>query len=135
MLFRSILGCLHHSQLRDLRDRRITLWIAMLIIPISLFSEGLSSSLAPGAFPTVSFIIAGLLAVLTGTSWGTMAVMFPVIVPAAHAAAPCNGEVFYGTVGGVLAGAVFGDHCSPMYACMSLRERRFIVELCTVQRG
>ena len=45
-----ILGCLHHSQLRDLRDRRITLWIAMVIVPISLFSEGLSSTLAIHAF-------------------------------------------------------------------------------------
>ena len=45
-----ILGCLHHSQLRDLRDLRITLWIAMVIIPISLFSEGLSITLAIHAF-------------------------------------------------------------------------------------
>ena len=45
-----ILGCLHHSQLRILRDRRITLWIALLTIPISLFAEGLSSTLALHAF-------------------------------------------------------------------------------------
>ena len=45
-----ILGCLHHSQLRILRDRRVTLWIALLTIPISLFAEGLSSALAMHAF-------------------------------------------------------------------------------------
>lgn len=45
-----ILGCLHHAQLRILRDRRITLWLALVTIPISLFAEGMSSTLAIHAF-------------------------------------------------------------------------------------
>jgi Na+/H+ antiporter NhaC len=43
-----------------------------------------------------------------------MAILFPLILPAAHSAAPCNLDVFYGTIASILSGAVFGDHCSPI---------------------
>merc|ERR1719201_1030617 len=43
-----------------------------------------------------------------------MGIMFPLLLPAAHHAAPCNLDVFYGTTASILAGAVFGDHCSPI---------------------
>jgi Na+/H+ antiporter NhaC len=39
---------------------------------------------------------------------------FPLILPAAHYSAPCNKTIFYGTISSILAGAVFGDHCSPI---------------------
>lgn len=39
---------------------------------------------------------------------------FPLILPAAHYADPCNKTVFYGTISSILAGSVFGDHCSPI---------------------
>lgn len=45
-----ILGCLHHSQLRKLQERRLTLWIALVVVPLSLLMEGLSTTLAVHAF-------------------------------------------------------------------------------------
>jgi Na+/H+ antiporter NhaC len=57
----------------------------------------------------------------TGTSWGTMAIMMPVVVPLAVALAADAGlaasaahTILVGAVSGVLAGAVWGDHCSPI---------------------
>ena len=77
-------------------------------------SSALSDNLDPGAYPAVTFVISGILALVTGSSWGTMSIMFPLILPAAHYADPCNKRVFYGTISSILAGAVFGDHCSPI---------------------
>jgi len=77
-------------------------------------SQALRGSLDEQIYPTLTFIMASVLAVITGTAWGTMAILFPIVVPAAHEAAPCNINIIYGTIAGILAGAVFGDHCSPI---------------------
>eukprot|EP00040_Diaphanoeca_grandis_P035510 m.223538 g.223538 ORF g.223538 m.223538 type:complete len:724 (-) comp33404_c0_seq5:82-2253(-) len=77
-------------------------------------SHALRGSLPPEIYPTLTFVMASFLALITGTAWGTMAILFPIVVPAAHEAAPCNINVVYGTIAGILAGAVFGDHCSPI---------------------
>ena len=45
--------------------------------------EALSDHLAPGVLPAIVFILAGLTAFATGTSWGTMGILFPLTVPAA----------------------------------------------------
>jgi hypothetical protein len=60
------------------------------------------------------FVLSAVLALVTGSSWGTMSIMFPLILPAAHYADPCNKITFYGTISSILAGAVLGDHCSPI---------------------
>ena len=60
-------------------------------------------------FPLALFLVGGVLAFATGTSWGTMGILIPVAVP-----------VFAGSpllpmaVAAVCAGAVMGDHCSPI---------------------
>ena len=60
-------------------------------------------------FPLVLFLVGGVLAFATGTSWGTMGILIPVAVP-----------VFAGSpllpmaVAAVCGGAVMGDHCSPI---------------------
>ena len=77
-------------------------------------SLALKQSIPKGLFPTLTFGLASLLSLVTGTSWGTMAILFPIVMPAVHAAAPCDGVLFSGTIAGILAGAVFGDHCSPI---------------------
>lgn len=44
-----------------------------------------------------------------------MAIMMPLAIPLANAYAPgAMGNIFLGTLGAVLTGAIFGDHCSPI---------------------
>jgi len=77
--------------------------------------------LDPRWIPVLTFIIAALTAFATGTSWGTMAILMPIVIPLSYALGVDAGlevadqaTILYGTVSSVLAGAVFGDHCSPI---------------------
>ena len=81
----------------------------------------LSGNLPAGLLPVLVFVIAGFTSFATGTSWGTMAILFPIAVPLAHALAAGQGidtaasmPLLYGTIGAVLTGAIWGDHCSPI---------------------
>lgn len=71
--------------------------------------------------PTIVFLLASVVAFSTGTSWGTMGILMPLVVPTAiQLITPDQGSVspqdplFIGSIAGVLAGAIFGDHCSPI---------------------
>ena len=72
-------------------------------------------SLADGSFPsylipTIAFLVGGIISFSTGSSWGTYAFLFPLIIPMAHQFdAP-----MYVSIGAVLSGGLFGDHCSPI---------------------
>ena len=56
------------------------------------------------------FILAGIIAFATGTSWGTFSIMLPIAVPLAVALDAPVALV----MGAVISGGVFGDHCSPI---------------------
>lgn len=69
--------------------------------------------------PTVIFVTACIVSFSTGTSWGTMGILCPTAVAiSANLLAPLPVEqampLFYASIGAVLTGAVFGDHCSPI---------------------
>lgn len=70
--------------------------------------------IAPAWIPATVFVMAALVSFATGTSWGTMAILFPLVVPLAHQIAPGNETILFGTVSSILAGSVWGDHCSPI---------------------
>jgi len=70
--------------------------------------------LSPGLLPVAVFLVAAIVSFATGTSWGTMAILFPLVVPLAHELAPGEHHVMLGAVSSILAGAVWGDHCSPI---------------------
>ncbi len=77
--------------------------------------------LSPHFVPALTFIMAALVAFSTGSSWGTMAILYPLILPAAWLISEKSGlseeasyYIFYNVVSCVLAGSVFGDHCSPI---------------------
>lgn len=61
--------------------------------------------------PVIIFIIAGFTALATGTSWGTFGLLLPI---AGEIAAATDVSILLPTLAAVLAGAVFGDHCSPI---------------------
>ncbi len=71
--------------------------------------------LTPALLPGLTFLIAGVIAFSTGTSWGTFAILMPISVPIAFAfTGGETGTVVYATVAAVAGGGVFGDHCSPL---------------------
>lgn len=71
-----------------------------------------ADSMALGVIPFVFFLIACLLSFATGTSWGTFGVLIP-IATAVMSASSSEG-LFFLTMSAVLAGAVYGDHVSPI---------------------
>ena len=61
--------------------------------------------------PLLIFIISGFMALSTGTSWGTFGIMLPI---AGEIAAVTDPTMILPALSAVLAGSVFGDHCSPI---------------------
>ncbi len=76
--------------------------------------------LHPGFVPSIVFMLAAATAFATGSSWSTMGILMPLVVPLVWAVLsatpdPAAGmHVLYSAVSCVLAGAVMGDHCSPI---------------------
>jgi len=66
--------------------------------------------------PAITFAIACFIAVATGTSWGTCAILMPIAIPVAAAVTGATemNTIVLATIGSVLTGAVMGDHCSPI---------------------
>ena len=60
--------------------------------------------------PAIIFLVAGVLSFSTGTSWGTFGILLPIVT---YVFDPAS-ELFIIGVSACLAGAVFGDHCSPI---------------------
>ena len=75
----------------------------------------LAEHIAPHWFPPLLFLVASVVSFATGTSWGTMAILIPTAIPIAFA---LDGQTYGLTtmisLGAVLDGAIFGDHCSPI---------------------
>ncbi len=69
------------------------------------------ASLGSSVLPLLFFLIAGVMALATGTSWGTFGIMLPI---AAEVAIIADMNMLLPSLAAVLAGAVFGDHCSPI---------------------
>ena len=67
------------------------------------------------SLPTLTFLVAAAVSFATGSSFSTMAILIPLVVPlAVSLAAGTAGPPVLSTVGAVLAGACFGDHISPI---------------------
>ncbi len=77
--------------------------------------ENLSHTIKPELLPTIIFIFAGLISFSTGTAYGTLSILMPLAIPMAITLNPFNDLSFTViTTSAVLAGAIFGDHCSPI---------------------
>jgi tetracycline resistance efflux pump len=61
--------------------------------------------------PVIVFLLSGIMAFATGTSWGTFGIMLPI---AGEIAAVTDVSLLLPALSAVLAGSVFGDHCSPI---------------------
>eukprot|EP01119_Soliformovum_irregulare_P014906 TRINITY_DN4129_c0_g1_i2.p1 TRINITY_DN4129_c0_g1~~TRINITY_DN4129_c0_g1_i2.p1 ORF type:complete len:648 (-),score=134.68 TRINITY_DN4129_c0_g1_i2:58-2001(-) len=74
----------------------------------------IGNSVNPGILPFLVTVVASILSFCTGTSWGVMVILFPLSVSLVQSLAPGNERLLVEVVASVLAGAVFGDHCSPI---------------------
>ena len=73
-------------------------------------AQAAQAALHPGFVPALVFLLACFIAFSTGTSWGTFAIMIPIVMPMVellglHPAL---------TLAAALGGGIFGDHCSPI---------------------
>lgn len=60
--------------------------------------------------PAIVFVVACLVSFATGTSWGTFGILIPIV----SAIFPESSSLFFVGISACLAGAVCGDHCSPI---------------------
>lgn len=71
--------------------------------------------------PFIVFVLAAFTAFATGSSWGSMGILVPLVIPLTWAVMKASGHagledmhILYSSIAGVLAGSVWGDHCSPI---------------------
>ena len=99
---------------------------AMLILTLAVSLKSMTSALGAAEFvrdmmegaasglysflPAVIFVVACLLAFATGTSWGTFGILIPIVT----AIFPADSTLFIIGISACCAGAVCGDHCSPI---------------------
>lgn len=81
----------------------------------------LGETISPAFIPAIVFLLAAATAFATGSSWGTMGILLPLVLPLAWAVMVVHDmvalhdyHILYSTISCVLAGAVWGDHCSPI---------------------
>jgi len=84
-------------------------------------SSLLENSLRYYWLPVLTFLLAALTAFATGSSWGTMGILIPLIIPITWNVMSAQGvleveylHIIHISIASVLAGAVWGDHCSPI---------------------
>lgn len=109
-----------------------TLWMAIFILVMAwsmkticetlgtdLFLISLlGDKLPPYSLPILTFFVAAGISFAMGSSWATMGILIPVILPLAAALGLYHdfpgGFLFLMAAAAVLDGAIFGDHCSPI---------------------
>ena len=87
----------------------------------TFLTDLLGNELSPAWLPSITFVLAAVIAFSTGSSWGTMAILYPLIIPLTWAVCQQSGLIDPNAIGimanavaCVLGGAVLGDHCSPI---------------------
>ena len=81
----------------------------------------LGNSINPYLLPPIIFVLAALVSFSTGSSWSTMAILYPIAIPLTYAVAEASNwatedipGLVYNVISIVLAASVLGDHCSPI---------------------
>lgn len=84
------------------------------LLGADIFVSGIFESASMGLqyfLPVIVFIVAALLSFATGTSWGTFTILLPLVVACSET---ISHELLIIAISACLAGAVCGDHCSPI---------------------
>lgn len=84
-------------------------------------TSALKDSVNPYLMPVFVFILAGAISFSTGSSWSTMAILYPIAIPTTWAICIAQGfpadlsmEILLNCIAVVLSASVLGDHCSPI---------------------
>jgi Na+/H+ antiporter NhaC len=84
-------------------------------------TSALKGSLNPFLVPMIVFILSASIAFSTGSSWSTMAILYPIAIPTTWAVSQAQGvdpdvayQLLLNVIAVVLAASVLGDHCSPI---------------------
>lgn len=129
-----VMGFVHAKTRLELISRAIVSGIRSSLLPVGILvlawalksgcddlhtgeflANTIGQVLSPAWFPVLLFIVAALTSFGTGTSWGTMAILIPTAIPVAYALDGNQyGLITMISLGAVLDGAIFGDHCSPI---------------------
>ncbi|MBW3554718.1 MAG: Na+/H+ antiporter NhaC family protein [Gemmatimonadetes bacterium] len=109
--------------------------LAMIILVLAWSLGGVTEAMGTGPYlstllqdtlpinllPVIVFVTAAVISFATGSSWATMSILFPVVVPLAVAMGAGVGfdsgghyTILLGVVSSIMAGSIFGDHCSPI---------------------
>jgi Na+/H+ antiporter NhaC len=73
-------------------------------------AQAAQATLPTAVVPAIVFLLGCFIAFSTGTSWGTFAIMIPIVIPMIELLGLHPGL----TVAAALGGGIFGDHCSPI---------------------
>ncbi len=75
-----------------------------------------SGNISAGFIPAIVFLVSCIISFSTGTSWGTMPIVFPIAIPliAAFVDDPTQSPLVLATIAAVLSGSIFGDQTSPI---------------------
>ncbi len=74
----------------------------------------LKNALPQFIVPALIFVLGALISFATGTAYGTMSILMPLAIPLAWAVSSGDMNFTIVCTSGVLTGAIFGDHCSPI---------------------
>ena len=95
--------------------------ITQLLGTASYLVELIGTWLPVQLLPALVFVIAALTAFATGSSWGVMGILLPLVVPTAWTMLDMQNmteqqhwHILYTATAAVLGGSVWGDHCSPI---------------------
>ena len=108
-----------------------TMWMAIFILGMTWSMQAICDTLGTADYlvallggnmplwllPLLAFCVAAGMSFATGTSWGTMGILIPLILPMAAemgATEPAYQFLYFLSAAAILDGAIFGDHCSPI---------------------
>jgi len=108
-----------------------TMWMAIYILMMTWAMRAICENLGTAQYliallgddmpvwtlPLFTFAVAAAMSFATGTSWGAMGILIPIILPLAFSLGAYEvggGILFFLTAAAILDGAIFGDHCSPI---------------------
>ena len=82
----------------------------LLQTPLFVKTLVADGGISGGLLPAIIFVVAGFLSFSTGTAWGTFGILIPIVT----AIFPSDSALLYIGISACCAGAVCGDHCSPI---------------------